>query len=219
MIKSPALTGFYFLKNFLKPLTTQMVYVIVKKLRQQRKEKIMQVTAPIKKADKTKTASAPREFNVIEQAIVVLSGVCDGAHSQDGQGFNGTDTGYGKSLAVQLTTSNRPLSHKQATGAIKMLKKYSKQLIKLGVAIPTADDFNRLYPYPFRAEIIDGEVAVFCPYSDSGSLTLENPKACYNSADRSYRYLIEDAYVVNKMLPNNFQRSDEFMNAAIPCGF
>lgn len=174
-------------------------------------------TAPIKKANRI--ASVPREFNVIEQAIVSLSGVCDGAHSQDGQSFNGTDTGYAKSLAVQLTTSIFPLSHKQATGAIKILEKYSKQLIKLGVAVPTADDLNRLYPFPFRAEIIDGEVAVFCPYSDSGSLTLENPKARYNSKDRSYRYPIEDAYVVNKSLPNNFQKTDEFMNAAIPCGF
>lgn len=100
-----------------------------------------------------------------------------------------------------------------------MLKKYSKQLIKLGVAVPTADDLNRLYLSPFRAEIINGEVAVFCPYSDSGSITLENPKGRYNPEDRSYRYSTEDAYVVNKLLPNNFQRTEEFMNAAIPCGF
>lgn len=82
----------------------------------------MPVTAPIRRADRTATASAPREFNVIEQAIIALSGVCDGAYSQDGQGFNGTDTRYGKSLAVRLTTSNSLLSHKQAKGTVKMLK-------------------------------------------------------------------------------------------------
>lgn len=173
--------------------------------------------APMKKADKIKTV--PREFNVIEQAIISLSGVCDGAHSRDGQGFNGSDTGYGKSLAVQLTTSIFRLSYKQATEAMKMLEKYKKQLIKLGVAFPTADDFNRLYPFPFRAEIIDGEVAVFCPYSDRESITQQNPKARYNSADRSYRYPLTDAYEVNQLLPDHFQRSCEFMNAAIPCGF
>lgn len=100
-----------------------------------------------------------------------------------------------------------------------MLKKYSKQLIKLGVAVPTADDFNRLYPFPFRAEIIDGEVAVFCPYSDTESITQQNPKARYNSVDCSYRYPLTNAYEVNQLLPDNFQKSDEFMNAAIPCGF
>lgn len=92
-------------------------------------------------------------------------------------------------------------------------------MIELGVAVPTADDLNCLYPFPFRAEIIDGEVAVFCPYSDRESITQQNPRARYNSADRSYRYPIEDAYEVNQLLPDNFQKTEEFMHTAIACGF
>lgn len=173
-------------------------------------------TAPIKKADKT--APVPRQFNIIEQAIVSLSGVCDGAHSRDGQGFNGTDSNFGKSLGVQLTTSNRPLTHKQAMGAKKILGKYSKQLKGLGVAVPTADDFDRLYPYPYRAEIIDGEVAIFVTYSDRISITNKFPSARYISEDRSYRFPLDDAYEINQGLPENYQKSPEFLEAAIPGG-
>ena len=33
----------------------------------------------------------------------MLAGVCDGAHTLDGAGFNRMDTGFGKQLAIQTT--------------------------------------------------------------------------------------------------------------------
>lgn len=62
-----------------------------------------------------------------QQAIKYLASVCDGAYEKDGCGFNGTDSRFGKSLAGQERWTSR-----QAEAAIKMLKKYRKQLQKAG---------------------------------------------------------------------------------------
>ena len=59
----------------------------------------------------------------LRKACQFLSSVCDGAISQDGHGFNGSDSPFGKSLALQDSWTL-----KQAQAAQKMLKKYAKQL-------------------------------------------------------------------------------------------
>lgn len=110
--------------------------------------------APIKKADKTAIAQEPKQLNIIEQALIGLAGVCDGAHSPDKVGFNGTDSQFGKSLAAQIK-AGRSLTFKQAEGAIKMLKKYAKQLKTMGLAAPGVEDFNALYPNPNRVEMTE----------------------------------------------------------------
>lgn len=76
------------------------------------------------------TQNARLEFTTIKETIETLkkaakalSGVCDGAATLDGQGYNGTDSRFGKSLAGQDRWSN-----KQVLIAQKMLKKYAKQL-------------------------------------------------------------------------------------------
>jgi len=59
------------------------------------------------------------------RGLQILSGVCDGAKSEDGIGFNGADTGIGKSLAMR-----KFLTPKQTVLGIKILKKYHRQLPK-----------------------------------------------------------------------------------------
>lgn len=70
-----------------------------------------------------------------QKAIRHLAGICDGAVAIDGQGFNGVDSNFGKSLAAQETWSVR-----QAEAAIKMLKKYKKQLQSAGIDIDALFD-------------------------------------------------------------------------------
>jgi len=56
-------------------------------------------------------------------ALRLLAGMCDGARTVDGSGFNKMDSNFGKSLATQSTMS--PL---QAAAAHRMVRKYKKQL-------------------------------------------------------------------------------------------
>jgi superfamily II DNA or RNA helicase len=67
---------------------------------------------------------------IIMRALRYLSSVCDGAIAQDGVGFNGTDSAFGKSLAAQ-----DHLSYNQYVSAAKMLLKYQKQLASEGIDI------------------------------------------------------------------------------------
>lgn len=154
--------------------------------------------------------SEPKQLNVIELALLGLAGVCDGAHSHDGQGFNGTDTKFGKSLAAQIQ-EGRSLTYKQAKGAIKILPKYAKQLAAMELTVPTQDDFRALYKSPQRVEIIDGEIAVFLPYPDRASIELATPKGRYNEADRSFRYWLSDALALNVLLSGEIEKSPEFL--------
>ena len=70
--------------------------------------------------------------DVIARAITHLASVCDGAHAEDGVGFNGGDTAFGRSLAAQIE-SGRPMTANQARAAAHMLKKYAGQLAAVGI--------------------------------------------------------------------------------------
>lgn len=75
----------------------------------------------------------------IAAALKYLSSCCDGANSQDGAGFNGTDTNFGK----QLTVMSDRLSPNQQTAALKMLRKYQKtQLVKAHIILPTEQELK-----------------------------------------------------------------------------
>jgi len=75
------------------------------------------------KAPKPKSADAkfcPEPHNTtILNALRSLAQVCDGAASRDDSGFNGIDSAFGKNLAER-----EKLTRRQATAALKMLKKY-----------------------------------------------------------------------------------------------
>lgn len=80
------------------------------------------------------------QYQIMTSALQYLSTVCDGANSKDGQGFNGRDTGFGKSLAEQ--SRERTLSPKQQQAAIKMLQTYRGQLENAGIELPAIDDYE-----------------------------------------------------------------------------
>ncbi len=78
-----------------------------------------------KKAEKAVEADRlpEKEIALIHTAICRIAASCDGARDLDGVGFNGTDTRFGKSLALQDS-----LSSAQARSAKKMVRKYKVQL-------------------------------------------------------------------------------------------
>jgi SWI/SNF-related matrix-associated actin-dependent regulator 1 of chromatin subfamily A len=65
----------------------------------------------------------PAEVEHIHQALRTLAGMCDGAQTEDGAGFNKFDTAFGHDLA-----GRESLSPRQALAARKMLRKYSRQI-------------------------------------------------------------------------------------------
>jgi len=77
---------------------------------------------------------AADKYPDLARAVRYLSAVCDGALSQDGQGFNRNDTEFGHKLAAL-----QAWSPKQANAAYWMIRKYRTQLSGAGMdydAIP-----------------------------------------------------------------------------------
>lgn len=84
-------------------------------------------------AEAARPAMLQSRKDAIHTALRFLSARCDGAREEDGVGFNGRDTDFGKSLAHQATLSDR-----QAHAAAKMLITYRKtQLAELGGIVDT----------------------------------------------------------------------------------
>lgn len=79
-------------------------------------------------------------YQILVKALQHLSSVCDGAHAQDGMGFNGRDTKFGKSLAEQ--SESRTLTPRQQQAAIRMLQTYQGQLKAANIALPEATEYQ-----------------------------------------------------------------------------
>jgi SNF2 family DNA or RNA helicase len=60
------------------------------------------------------------------QVLQQLSAVCDGARTQDAQGFSGADTRFGKALAAR--SAQRPLTDAEVAITKKLVHKYRRQL-------------------------------------------------------------------------------------------
>ena len=67
------------------------------------------------------------EVPTAEHMIQKLAGVCNGASTHDALGFSKMDTSFGHSLA-ERSLQGRAWSVKQAHAALKLLRKYSRQL-------------------------------------------------------------------------------------------
>lgn len=82
-------------------------------------------TAAAKPEDITKEAAGlmDEEVKLIHTCLQALAGMCDGAISLDGAGFNKIDAYIGKSLA-----SSSRLSQKQAALGKRIIRKYHRQL-------------------------------------------------------------------------------------------
>lgn len=70
----------------------------------------------------------------IVRGIQALAGVCDYAHSQDGQGFNGTDANFGHALALTPPETWTP---EVTRAAWEVLRKYRRQLDQFGIDYTT----------------------------------------------------------------------------------
>ncbi len=72
----------------------------------------------------TPEASVSAELKALAlQAVRIIAGMCDGAREQDERGFNKIDSYFGKELA-----NKNVLSDKQAVCAIRLARKYRRQL-------------------------------------------------------------------------------------------
>ncbi len=69
----------------------------------------------------------PTTIEKVHQAVKYLAGMCDGARTTDGCGFNKFDAPFGRDLAEEFS-----LTPGQAVAAQKMLRKYKRQLLNGG---------------------------------------------------------------------------------------
>jgi len=69
----------------------------------------------------------PFATTTAEALICSLAGVCNGASTWNGSGFSKLDASFGHSLADKAANS-RPWTTKQALAALKLVRKYRKQL-------------------------------------------------------------------------------------------
>jgi len=85
--------------------------------------------------------------NQVLRAVKYLASRCDGAKAQDGQGFRGTDTVFGHSLARQDS-----LSYNQCQTGLKMLQTYRGQLARGGIDLPSMADLPTQADPPLPAQ-------------------------------------------------------------------
>lgn len=85
-----------------------------------------EILQKMKDAENAKQDSAANDGSalwLVERAIMYLDAACDGAGSRDDVGFNGRDTGFGKSLGSQLRSGKR-LTAGQLEAAYKVINTY-----------------------------------------------------------------------------------------------
>lgn len=85
-------------------------------------------------ADLEEIGLTEAQIQLVGRALLALSGVCDGAQTRDGEGFNGTDSGFGKSLAASFATYGT-LTPKQAVYGARIVYKYRRTQLS-GVFTP-----------------------------------------------------------------------------------
>jgi hypothetical protein len=69
----------------------------------------------------------PQAAVTAEFLVCKLANMCDGAASEDGNGFNKNDTDFGHSLA-SAAAAGRAWTIKQAAAALKIIRKYQRQI-------------------------------------------------------------------------------------------
>ena len=101
------------------------------------------------------------------RAVQTLAGVCDGAASQDGIGFNGPDSKFGKALGeapIEVWTDAL------ARDAWELIAKYRTQLAKAGIdydSIPEPPNVKSKIKGVRAVDVRNGKVVVFLPYGDT----------------------------------------------------
>ena len=104
----------------------------------------------------------------LARAVQTLAGFCDGAVTQDGIGFNGPDSKFGKALASVSPEAWTPQVQREAW---VMVAKYKNQLLRAGIDYNSISEPQNINgPKGLRAiEFKDGKILVFLPYEDPAS--------------------------------------------------
>ena len=113
-------------------------------------------------------------YEQFKRCVLAIADTCDGAIKEDGVGFNGTDAGFGKSIASRLQNDGS-LSVRQLEAAYKMLGKYRKQLEAHGLTLPDRNelmaDHNKLASNkvrsPKRLEIVGNAIHVYTTFDEN----------------------------------------------------
>lgn len=153
----------------------------------------------------------------LEQALLYLAQRCDYAFSQDGQGFNGADAGFGHWLADRVA-DKKPLLQRHAQAGLQMIRKYIKQLERGGLSLPEweaiADQYPVDYAYideykekqsPERIELIGSKVAIFSPYDPAVVAKIKSiePKGSFNRSDKGWYFPIAAAQTLIEKFPEH----------------
>lgn len=167
----------------------------------------------------------------LEQAILYLADRCDGAGSADGAGFNKVDKSFGHWLANRIE-SKQPLISVHAEAALKMLGKYSKQLERGGLTLPSWEAIAHQYPSAQkmvppdgqeelserRIEIKKSKIAVYAPYDSTGKFQ----RACkeiegykFNSEDKGWYFPLSQLEEVLAAFPAEEYEYDPNIEGAI----
>lgn len=157
-------------------------------------------------------AKARSKDNRLENAILYLSGQCDGTRKEDGRGFNKVDTEFGHWLAQRIDKGSL-LKH-QAKAGLKMIQKYQTQLEPAGYTLPDWKAIELQYPdkfeskeeeSPYRIEILENKIAVYAPYDATGRFQ-KKAKAIegyrFDSSDKSWRYPLAKVIEVIEAFPS-----------------
>jgi exodeoxyribonuclease V alpha subunit len=75
-----------------------------------------------------RSGPATDQERAVEEALLLLAGMCDGAAQRDGVGFNGRDAAFGRELATRVAGGGR-LSRRQHDAAMRMLRTYARTQI------------------------------------------------------------------------------------------
>ena len=105
----------------------------------------------------------------VQDAVGVIASACDGAVTEDGCGFNGTDTGFGRALAKVPAGQWTP---RMLHAAWKMVRKYRGQLLKAGLdydLIEEPPEPNGDRPAAHRIEARGDLLVLSFPY-DAGTV-------------------------------------------------
>jgi hypothetical protein len=103
---------------------------------------------------------------LLVQAVLALASVDDGAVTQDGVGFNGSDTKFGNAIAKVPAEAWQPEVQREVW---EMLAKYKTQLASVGIdysAITEPKASNKLRGVRC-VDVRNGAVLVFLPWGDS----------------------------------------------------
>jgi Helicase conserved C-terminal domain/SNF2-related domain len=163
--------------------------------------------------EKREQAKDPR----LEQAILYLAGLCDGAESEDGKGFTKFDAGFGNWLAQRIR-DKKPLLRTHMKSALEMVHKYLKTQL-INHTLPKWDAIFHQYPEHIphtievegketlpakRIEIIGEKVCIYSPYDETGKFQ-KTAKSIQDydfiNSDKSWRYPLKRVEEILEKFP------------------